>query len=337
MNNEMLEKEIRKVFLKASENLTLSDSTIKLKRNLKETLTYNYRVPIRIDDFLYEVEILRKKILNKYIDNLSNYMNQMLYEIRLIDASNLQSKEILIKELLEKSFKYDASRQIEEFMEDSLRPFRRLSEQREFEYLYMDIRRLFLKYIEDVNEEIFENNKQISKETKNINYEETYQDLEKSQRAYSWELLGINYDENRKKLWIEQGQDKKILQQLKKGEYIYIIDDNTSFVSRELPKEFVMAIYKNGKAVKAVSENKERLKYVSKISEENNIVHGFVYRYQENKITIKTKDGEFVFDLNNINVEQRQQFLDLLEQLGSDVKNYFERIKIVPTYASMFK
>ena len=76
-----MENEIRKVFAKQVENFDLNDSTRNLIRKCEEILTYDYKVPMRVDDFLFQVEMLKKKILNKYMDKLTEYMEDILYRL----------------------------------------------------------------------------------------------------------------------------------------------------------------------------------------------------------------------------------------------------------------
>lgn len=327
-----MENEIRKVFTKQVENFDLNDSTRNLIRKCEEILTYDYKVPMRVDDFLFQVEMLKKKILNKYMDKLTEYMEDILYEVRLISESNSTDKEKLARERLEQNFKYDASMQIEDFMDDYLRPFRRLSEHREFEDLYGDLRRNFIRYIEDVNDEIYQNNRQLSKAMENIEFDFKPVELEKSEQAYPWELLGVNYDENTQTFWMykENGVDKKELIQDKTKNDVYIIEDDTYFVINKQKNAFVCAIFDDVEIKKGASIDSEEVHFEMDGT-------SVTYRFNEKNITIKKKDGQMSFDLNDIEPEKLEQLKQELEAISPEVKEYFERAKVVPTYASMFK
>lgn len=332
MENEMLEKEVRKVFLRQVENFDLNDSTRMIKNAAEEILVYDYKAPINVDNFVEEIEILRKRILNKYIDSLSDKLEEILYEIRLINSSNDFNKENLIRQQLEQDFRYDASMLIEEFMEDSLRPFRRLSEYREYEYLYGDIRNRFLRYIENVNDEIYQNNRQLSKAMENIEFDFKPVELEKSEQAYPWELLGVNYDENTQTFWMykENGEDKKTLIQDKTKNDVYIIEDDTYFVINKQKNAFVCAIFDDVEIKKGASIDSKEVHFEMDGT-------SVTYRFNEKNITIKKKDGQISFDLNDIEPEKLEQLKQELETIGPEVKEYFERAKVVPTYAAMFK
>lgn len=327
-----MEDEIRRVFSQQLNNFNLNDSTRKLKRNLEETLNYDYKVPIRVDDFLYEVEMLRKKILKKYMDNLLEHLENIIYEVSYANKSDMSSKEVLIHEILARDIKYDASRQIEEFMEDSLINIRRLSMQREYEYLHMDVRRYFLKYIEDVNEEILQNNRQLLSEIQNINYNFKQPDLEKGEKVYPFELLGVNFDEKVQKFWMYEDNkiDKKTLAQDIKDQNVYIVNDKTRFVINKQANSVIFAIFEDEKITKGVFVDKEKI--YCQIGE--NII---IYSYKEKKISIRLKDEEITFDLNNMEPEKSEQLKQSLEEINPDVKGYFERIKVVPSYEAMFK
>lgn len=327
-----MENEIRKVFAKQVENFDLNDSTRNLIRKCEEILTYDYKVPMRVDDFLFQVEMLKKKILNKYMDKLTEYMEDILYEVRLISESNSTDKEKLARERLEQNFKYDASMQIEDFMDDYLRPFRRLSEHREFEDLYGDLRRNFIRYIEDVNDEIYQNNRQLSKAMENIEFDFKPVELEKSEQAYPWELLGINYDENTQTFWMykENGVDKKELIQDKTKNDVYIIEEDTYFVINKQKNAFVCAIFDDVEIKKGASIDSEEVHFEMDGT-------SVTYRFNEKNITIKKKDGQISFDLNDIEPEKLEQLKQELETISPEVKEYFERAKVVPTYAAMFK
>lgn len=332
MEIEMLEKEIRKVFSMRVEYFDLSESTRMIKNAAEEILVYDYKAPIRVDNFFDEIEMLRKRILNKYVDNLSNKLEEMLYEIRMISASSVPDKENLIRQQLEQDFRYDASMQIEDFMDDYLRPFRRLSEHREFEDLYGDLRRNFIRYIEDVNDEIYQNNRQLSKAMENIEFDFKPVELEKSEQAYPWELLGVNYDENTQTFWMykENGVDKKELIQDKTKNDVYIIEDDTYFVINKQKNAFVCAIFDDVEIKKGASIDSEEVHFEMDGT-------SVTYRFNEKNITIKKKDGQMSFDLNDIEPEKLEQLKQELEAISPEVKEYFERAKVVPTYASMFK
>lgn len=332
MEIEMLEKEVRKVFSRQVENFDLNDSTRRLKSRVEETITYDYKAPIRVDNFFDEIEMLRKIILNKYVYNLSNKLEEMLYEIRMIIASSVPDKETLIRRELEQDFIYDASMLIEEFMEDSLRPFRRLSEYRQFEDLYGDIRNRFMRYIEEVNDEIYQNNRQITRTMQNIELNFKPVELEKSEQAYPWELLGVNYDENTQTFWMydENGVDKKELIQDKTKNDVYIIEGDTYFVINKQKNAFVCAIFDDVEIKKGASIDSEEVHFQM----DDTILN---YKFNDKKISIKKKDAETTFDLNDIEPEKLEQLKQELEAISPDVKGYFERINVVPTYASMFK
>lgn len=323
-----MEKDIRKVFSNNAQEFELRDETNMLKRRVEEILAYDYKVHMNIDVFLYQIDILSKKIINEYINKLTTQMEEKIYYINKINNEySATEKEKKIMQILEERLIFSPEDIIQEFIDENLRPFRRLSEQRQYEYLYSDLKRRFANYSDSVSQKVFENNLAIQRASQNINNVQVKSEMKVPN---PWELLGVNFDVDSRKFWIgnENDFDKKVLPQDKNNENAFIINDESSLVVNTDQKGITLKVLKNFNVEKELTINEDELNL--RVGENN-----INYKLKENKIVIRKKDGELTFYIGETDLEKEEQFKHALEEISPEANAYFEKIGATRPYSAI--